>query len=89
MRSYQYDGNARVSQINVAVDNKGFPPMNIKYNNNLGTLESINDLRMYRNAFNRSTVQDNMKQYFMVTEYDSHARIKNVALNIKSADVFK
>ncbi len=89
MFSYQYDGNARVSLINVAADNKGFPPMHVKYNANLGILESINDLRMYRNAFNRSTVQDNAKQFFMTTEYDSHARIKNVAVNIKSVDVYK
>ncbi|XP_065204844.1 teneurin-m isoform X4 [Planococcus citri] len=86
---YQYDGNARVSLIEVAVDNKDLPTMHVKYNPNLGSLESINDLRIYRNAFNRSVVQDNAKQYFMVTECDSHARIKTVTVNIKSFDVYK
>lgn len=73
----------------MAVDNKDLPTMHVKYNPNLGSLESINDLRIYRNAFNRSVVQDNAKQYFMVTEYDSHARIKTIAVNIKSLDVYK
>lgn len=63
--------------------------MQIKYNPNLGLLEGINDLRMYRTGFNRSSVQDNAKQFVTVTEYDSHARIKNVILNIKSVEVYR
>lgn len=75
--------------INVAVDNKGLPAMQIKYNANLGSLEGINDLRMYRSGFNRSTVQENAKQFVATTEYDSHARIKSIAVNIKSVEVYK
>jgi hypothetical protein len=63
--------------------------MHLKFNANLGILEGINDFRMYRTGFNRSIVQDNNKQFVKVTEYDLHARIKNIALTVKSVDVYK
>ena len=89
LRSYQHDGNARVSLINTAVNNKGLPEMHLKFNANLGVLESVNDFRMFRNGFNRTTVQDGNKQFVKVSEYDSHTRVKNIALTVKTVDVYK
>ena len=86
---YQYDGNARTSAIEVDINSKQLPGIRFKYNQNLGVLESINDLRVYRNSFNRSVMQDNAKQYFTITECDSHGRIKSILINIKSFDVFR
>ncbi|XP_073990846.1 teneurin transmembrane protein Ten-m isoform X3 [Rhodnius prolixus] len=86
---FQYDGNARVSGIDVEIDGKELPQMRIKYSQNLGVLEGIGDLRIYRNSFNRSVVQDAGKQFFTITEYDAHARVKTVLVNIKSIDVFR
>lgn len=78
-----------MSGIDVEIDGKELPQMRIKYSQNLGVLEGIGDLRIYRNSFNRSVVQDAGKQFFTITEYDAHARVKTVLVNIKSIDVFR
>ncbi|XP_061706456.1 teneurin-m isoform X1 [Cydia pomonella] len=86
---YQYDGNARLSTIDVNINSKEMPQLRLKYNQNMGTLEGVSDLRIYRNTFNRSVMQDTSKQYFTITDYDDHGRIKTVLMNIKSFDVFR
>lgn len=86
---YQYDGNARLSTIDVDINGKEMPQLRLKYNQNLGTLEGISDLRIYRNTFNRSVMQDTSKQFFTITEYDNHGRVKSILINIKSFDVFR
>lgn len=86
---YQYDGNARVNNIDISIDSKDLTPIKMKYNQNLGTLENVNDLRIYKNMFNRSVIQDQSKEYFMMTEYDQHARIKSIIINIKSFDIYR
>ncbi|XP_049888087.1 teneurin-m isoform X1 [Pectinophora gossypiella] len=86
---YQYDGNARLSTIDVNINSKEMPQLRLKYNQNLGSLEAVSDLRIYRNTFNRSVMQDTSKQYFTITDYDDHGRIKTVLMNIKSFDVFR
>lgn len=86
---YQYDGNARLSSIDVDINGKELPQLKLKYNQNLGTLEGISDLRIYRNTFNRSVMQDTSKQFFTITDFDNHGRIKTVIMNIKSFDVFR
>ncbi|CAH4036150.1 unnamed protein product [Pieris brassicae] len=86
---YQYDGNARLSTIDMNINSKEMPQLRLKYNQNLGILEAVSDLRIYRNTFNRSVMQDTSKQYFTITDYDDHGRIKTVLMNIKSYDVFR
>ncbi|XP_047517740.1 teneurin-m isoform X4 [Pieris napi] len=86
---YQYDGNARLSTIDVNINSKEMPQLRLKYNQNLGILEAVSDLRIYRNTFNRSVMQDTSKQYFTITDYDDHGRIKTILMNIKSYDVFR
>ncbi|XP_072158624.1 teneurin-m isoform X3 [Bemisia tabaci] len=86
---FQFDGNARISEIEVGIDGKELPQLKLKYNQNLGTLEGMSDLRIYRNTFNRSVIQDTSKQFFSVTEYDAHGRIKNILINVKSLDVYR
>ncbi|XP_044012894.1 teneurin-m isoform X2 [Aphidius gifuensis] len=86
---YQYDGNARISGIEVDINGKQLPQLRLKYNQNLGVLEGVGDLRIYRNSFNRSVLQDSNKQFFTVTEYDQHGRIKSVLTNIRAIDVFR
>ncbi|OAD52325.1 Teneurin-3 [Eufriesea mexicana] len=86
---YQYDGNARISGIEVDINGKQLPQLRLKYNQNLGILEGMGDLRIYRNLFNRSVMQDSSKQFFTVTDYDEHGRVKSVLINIRSLDVFR
>ncbi|XP_048512198.1 teneurin-m isoform X2 [Athalia rosae] len=86
---YQYDGNARISGLEVDINGKELPQLRIKYNQNLGLLEGVSDLRIYRNTFNRSVMQDTSKQFFTITDYDDHGRIKTVLMNIRSLDVFR
>ncbi|KAG6464106.1 hypothetical protein O3G_MSEX014276 [Manduca sexta] len=86
---YQYDGNARLSTIDVNINSKETPQLRLKYNQNLGILEAVSDLRIYRNTFNRSVMQDTSKQFFTITDYDDHGRIKTVLINIKAFDVFR
>ncbi|XP_075234226.1 teneurin transmembrane protein Ten-m isoform X2 [Lycorma delicatula] len=86
---YQFDGNARVSGIDVDIDGKELPQLRIKYSQNLGMLEGVSDLLIYRNTFNRSVMQDAAKEFFTITEYDSHSRVKSVLINIKSFDVYR
>ncbi|XP_024943143.1 teneurin-m isoform X4 [Cephus cinctus] len=86
---FQYDGNARISGIEVDINGKQLPQLRLKYNQNLGVLEGVGDLRIYRNSFNRSVMQDSSKQFFTVTEYDDHGRVKAVLMNIRSVDVFR
>ncbi|XP_053597810.1 teneurin-m isoform X3 [Microplitis demolitor] len=86
---YQYDGNARISGIEVDINGKQLPQLRLKYNQNLGVLEGIGDLRIYRNTFNRSVMQDASKQFFTVTDYDEHGRVKSIVMNIRSMDVFR
>ncbi|CAG9563228.1 unnamed protein product [Danaus chrysippus] len=86
---YQYDGNARLSTIDMNINSKEMPQLRLKYNQNLGSLEGVSDLRIYSNTFNRSVMQDTSKQFFTITDYDDHGRIKTVLINIKSFDVFR
>ncbi|XP_031338872.1 teneurin-m isoform X6 [Photinus pyralis] len=86
---YQYDGNARLSGIDVDINGKEMPQLRLKYNQNLGMLEAISDLRIYRNTFNRSVMQDTSKQFFTITDFDEHGRIKSILINIKSFDVYR
>ncbi|EFN78238.1 Teneurin-3 [Harpegnathos saltator] len=86
---YQYDGNARISGIEVDINGKQLPQLRLKYNQNLGVLEGVGDLRIYRNLFNRSVMQDSSKQFFTVTDYDEHGRVKTVLMNIRTFDVFR
>ncbi|XP_053599980.1 teneurin-m isoform X3 [Plodia interpunctella] len=86
---FQYDGNARLSTIDANINSKEMPQIRLKYNQNLGILEGVSDLRIYRNTFNRSVMQDTSKQYFTITDYDDHGRIKTILMNIKSFDVFR
>lgn len=86
---YLYDGNARLSGIEMDIDGKELPQLRLKYNQNFGVLESVSDLRIYKNAFNRSFMQDTGKQFITITDYDRHGRVKSVLINIKSFDVFR
>ncbi|CAH1124665.1 unnamed protein product [Ceutorhynchus assimilis] len=86
---YQYDGNARLSSIDVDINGKELPQLKLKYNQNLGVLESVSDLRIYRNTFNRSVMQDTGKQFFSITDYDDRGRLKSLLINIKTFDVFR
>lgn len=86
---FQYDGNARLSGIDVDINGKEMPQLRLKYNQNLGMLEGVSDLRIYRNTFNRSVMQDTSKQFFTITDYDDHGRIKTLLINIKTFDVFR
>ncbi|XP_078038060.1 teneurin transmembrane protein Ten-m isoform X2 [Augochlora pura] len=86
---YQYDGNARISGIEVDINSKQMPPLRLKYNQNLGVLEGVGDLRIHRNLFNRSVMQDSSKQFYTVTDYDDHGRVKTVLMNIRALDVFR
>ncbi|XP_057653225.1 teneurin-m isoform X11 [Diorhabda carinulata] len=86
---YQYDGNARLSTVDVDINGKELPQLRLKYNQNLGILEGISDLRVYRNTFNRSVMQDTTKQFFTITDFDDRGRIKTILINIKSFDVFR
>lgn len=86
---FQYDGNARLSSIEVDINGKVLPQLRLKYNQNIGALEAVSDLRIYRNTFNRSVMQDTSKQFFTIRDFDDHGRLKSVLINIKSFDVFK
>ncbi|XP_017767897.1 PREDICTED: teneurin-m isoform X2 [Nicrophorus vespilloides] len=86
---YSYDGNARLSAIDVDINGKELPQLRMKFHQNYGILEGISDLRIYRNTFNRSVMQDSGKQFFTITEYDDRGRIKSILINIKSFDVFR
>lgn len=55
----------------------------------MGVLESVSDLRVFRNMFNKSVMQDNAKQFLTIIDYDSHGRVKTVLINIKAFDVFR
>ncbi|XP_063702096.1 teneurin-m isoform X2 [Culicoides brevitarsis] len=86
---YQYDGNARLSAVEMEIDGKDLPLFRYKYGQNLGTLDAISDLKITRNAFNRTVIQDASKQYFTITDFDEHGRVKSVLINIKSFDVYR
>lgn len=86
---YQVDGNARVTSIDVTIGNKELSQLKLKYNQNIGTLESISDLRIYKNTFNKTVIHDTAKQFFSISEYDNHGRLKSIMTNIKSMDVYR
>ncbi|XP_069968168.1 teneurin-m isoform X2 [Bactrocera oleae] len=86
---YFYDGNARLSSIEMSIDDKEVPTARYKYSQNLGQLEVVQDLKITRNAFNRTVIQDSAKQFFTIIDYDQHGRVKSVLMNIKSFDVFR
>ncbi|XP_055907187.1 teneurin-m isoform X3 [Eupeodes corollae] len=86
---YSYDGNARLSGIEMGIDDKDLPITRYKYSQNLGQLEVVQDLKITRNAFNRTVIQDSAKQFFTITDFDQHGRVKSVLINIKSFDVFR
>ncbi|XP_026832629.1 teneurin-m isoform X1 [Drosophila erecta] len=86
---YAYDGNARLSGIEMAIDDKELPTTRYKYSQNLGQLEVVQDLKITRNAFNRTVIQDSAKQFFAIVDYDQHGRVKSVLMNVKNIDVFR
>uniref|UniRef100_A0A1A9WCA4 Tenascin-like protein n=1 Tax=Glossina brevipalpis TaxID=37001 RepID=A0A1A9WCA4_9MUSC len=86
---YAYDGNARLTGVEMTIDDKEMPTTRYKYSQNLGQLEVVQDLKITRNAFNRTVIQDSSKQFFTIIDYDQHGRVKSVLMNIKSFDVFR
>ncbi|TMW52843.1 hypothetical protein DOY81_002074 [Sarcophaga bullata] len=86
---YAYDGNARLTGVEMSIDDKEMPTTRYKFSQNLGQLEVVQDLKITRNAFNRTVIQDSSKQFFTIIDYDQHGRVKSVLMNIKSFDVFR
>lgn len=86
---YQYDGNARLSAVEMSIADKDIPITKYKYSQNLGSLETFGDLKITRNTANRTVVQDATKQFFTISDFDEHGRVKSVLINIKSMDVFR
>ncbi|XP_055317051.1 teneurin-m isoform X2 [Sitodiplosis mosellana] len=86
---YQYDGNTRLTAIEMDIGGKELPVMKYKYGQSLGTLETVSDLKVTRNTANRTVVQDATKQFLKISDFDEHGRVKSVLINIKSADVFR
>ena len=85
----KYDGNGRLALIETELNGRELPPHAFSYNQNLGLLEGVNDLRVYRNAFNRTVVQDSTKHYFRICDRDQHGRTAMALVNIKGYDAFK
>lgn len=86
---YQYDGNSRLTAIEMDIGGKELPVVKYKFNQNLGSLETVNDLKITRNTANRTVVQDAAKLFFTISDFDEHGRVKSVLINIKSHDVFR
>uniref|UniRef100_A0A1I8MYS1 Tenascin-like protein n=1 Tax=Musca domestica TaxID=7370 RepID=A0A1I8MYS1_MUSDO len=86
---YAYDGNARLTGVEISIDDKELPTTRYKYSQNLGQLEVVQDLKITRNAFNRTVIQDPSKKFFSIIDYDQHGRIKSVLMNIREIDVFR
>lgn len=82
---YQYDGQARLSAIEMSIDGKDMPMLRLKFHQNLGSLMNISDLNITRNT-NRTVVEDVSKQFLTITDYDEHGRVKSVLVNIESVD---
>ena len=55
----------------------------------MGLLEGVNELRVYRNAFNRTVIQDSTKHYFRISERDQHGRTAMTLINIKDYAALK
>ena len=85
----KYDGNGRLALIETELNGRELPPHAFSYNQNLGLLEGVNDLRVYRNAFNRTVIQDSTKHYFRISDRDQHGRTAMTLINIKGYDAFK
>lgn len=85
----KYDGNGRLALVETEINGRELPPHAFTYNQNLGLLEGINDLRVYRNAFNRTVIQDSTKHYFRISDKDQHGRSSMTLINIKGYDAFK
>ncbi|KAL7013311.1 hypothetical protein ACKWTF_015326 [Chironomus riparius] len=85
---YQYDSQARVSAIEMTLDGKDLPMLRFKFHQNHGTLLNVSDLKISRNV-NRTVIEDVSKNYFTITDYDEHGRVKSVLINIKSVDAFR
>jgi YD repeat-containing protein len=85
---YQYDGQARLSAIEMSIDGKDMPMLRFKFHQNLGTLLNVSDLKVSRNI-NRTVIEDVSKQYFTITDFDEHGRVKSVLINIKTVDAFR
>lgn len=86
---YQYDGNGRLNAVEMDIDEKDLPILKYKYNQNLGTLEGVGDLKITKSSANRTVVQDASKQFFTISDFDEHGRVKSVLINIKASDVFR
>ena len=86
---YKYDGNGRLALIEAEINGRESPPHAFSYNQNLGLLEGVNDLRVYRNAFNRTVIQDSTKHYFRISDRDNYGRLSMTLINIKGYDAFK
>ena len=58
-RQYSYGiiGNGRLALLETEINGRELPPHAFSYNQNLGLLEGVNDLRVYRNSFNRTVIQ--------------------------------
>ena len=86
---YQYDGNFRLSAVEMALDGAEVPLQRFKYGPLLGQLDAVGDLKITRNALNRTVVQEASKQFFTITDFDGHGRVQSVLINIKNLDVFR
>ena len=90
---YQYDGNARISSIEAEINGKHVQGLTVRKSQNLGVLETIQDLTIYQNIngdnFNRTLIQDTTKVFHKVVEKDRVGRARRFHINLKGQEVFK
>ncbi|CAL4063225.1 unnamed protein product [Meganyctiphanes norvegica] len=80
---FLYDGNARPRRVELEINGKEQPDYDMKYDMILGTLESIQDLKVTTSYHNKTVVQDIRKTMLRVNSYDPHGRIIESSLTLR------
>ncbi len=86
---YQYDGRARLSEIDVAVGGGRSLETPFQYNAVTGELAGVNDLRIRRESLRRKAVEDVAKIFSATYDYDESGRISAKTFKFRNSEVFR
>lgn len=90
---YQYDGNARLSNVITEIGGKSVQGFSIKKNGNTGLVESLNDMRFVEpgrlNPFNRSVATNIENTFIRVLEKDEIGRLVRKTMSIRGSPIFR
>jgi RHS repeat-associated protein len=86
---YTYDGSARLGGITTQIGGQEPEAVMHKYNNRMGKLEGVKDLRIRYESLRKTVIQDITKSFSLTRDLDSYGRLEETVIRINGYEQFR